>query len=340
MVCRVCRTLGGLIHSAFAVLLADDNPLADFKFDKLPTELLVKIFRHARADSAIDAYTAIFRYPVALSQVCRHWRTVVTGAPILWTNIDVPEYHTEGAKETARIYLERSKTCPIFLTWFTEEEKFRTDVPAVIENIIIPGAKRWQRITLFAGNKRDLSALLAAMEPLDFPILQDLEISCKSFLDSYSPKFTLRPSVPLLCRCRLRDIPSLPPPSNLVVLDYVFLESGWLTDSFDLDPLLEFLPHVAHSLEHLRFGPPPISRVHFTPRISKIPLENLKSIHTTESHVIVDHVLAPNLTYFAASYPPRSRCNVGSRGVQRFLRSEVAGNPIPLCPPVTTPRHP
>jgi len=187
---------------------------------------------------------------------------VVLWAPTLWTNIDVPEYHTEEAKERARIYLERSKTCPIFLTWFTEEEKFRTDVPAIVKNIIIPGARRWQRITLFAGNKKVPDDFLAAIEPLNFPILQDLEISCKPFLDSYSPKSALRISAPLLSRCRLRDIPSLPPPSNLVVLDYITLESELMTE-FSLDPLLEFLPHIAHSLEHLRFGLPPFSNVRF-----------------------------------------------------------------------------
>jgi len=71
--------LGKLIHSAFAVLLAAENPLADFKFNKLPTELLVKIFHHARTDSALGAYTDTFRYPVALSQVCRHWRRWSSG---------------------------------------------------------------------------------------------------------------------------------------------------------------------------------------------------------------------------------------------------------------------
>ena len=290
-------------HSKFAALLASENPLADFDFKKLPKELLVRIFRHARVDSALGAYINTFRYPVALSQVCRHWRTVAIGAPILWTNIDVPEYHTEGAKEGVRIYLERSKPRPIFLTWFAEAEEFHTDVPAIVENVIIPGAERWQRITLFAGDKRVTEAMLAAMEPLNFPILQDLEITCKPFLGSDLPKSALPPSVPLLRRCRLRSVPSLPPPSNLVVLDYVFLESLWPAE-FCLDPLLEFLPHVAHSLEHLRFGPPPISNVRFTPRTTKIPLDNLKSLHTMESHAIVDHIITPNLAYFAASYSP------------------------------------
>ena len=237
MVCRICRMLERVINLAFAVLSTDDkNPLADFKFDKLPTELLVEIFRHARADSAFEAYAEIYHYPVALSHVCRHWRTVALGAPTLWANIDVLEYHTKEARETARIYLERSKTCPIFLTWFAESEESRIDVPAVIKDLIIPGADRWQRITLFAGTGTVPDALLTAVEPFDFPLLQDIEISCAPFLEDFSPKSTPWPSAPILRRCRFRDVPSLPSlPSNLVVLDYVFLLSN--PAEFNLDPL-------------------------------------------------------------------------------------------------------
>ena len=287
-----------------SVWLADNkNPLADFQFDKLPTELLVDIFRHARPSTTYDARNEEYLYPVALSHVCRHWRTVALGAPTLWTNIRILEYYTEEKREAARIYLERSKTCPIFLTWFTEPGQSYTDVPGVIEDIIIPGAERWQRITLIAGNIVIPDALLVAMEPLDLPLLQDVEISCVPLLQPFSPKRTLCRTAPLLRRCRFRDIPSLPPlPSNLVVLDCVFLAFG--SAEFDLDPLLEFLPHVAHSLEHLRFGPPPTSKVKFTPRTPRIPLENLKSLLITDSHIIMNHILAPNLTYFVAFHPP------------------------------------
>ena len=289
---------------SLSIGLADNkNPLADFKFDQLPTELLVDIFRHARASTTYEAYEERYSYPVALSHVCRHWRTVALGAPTLWTNIRILEYCTEEAKEAARIYLERSKTCPIFLTWFTEPEQFHTDVPGVLGDVLIPGAERWQRITLIAGSKLIPDALLTAMEPLDFPLLQDVEISCVPFVQPFSPKPTLCHSAPLLRRCRFRDIPSLPPlPSNLVVLDCVFLT--FESAEFDLDPLLKFLPHVAHSLENLRFGPPPTSKVKFTPRTSKIPLENLKSLLITDSHVIMDHIFTPNLTYFVAFHPP------------------------------------
>ena len=283
--------------------LADHkNPLADFEFDKLPTELLVDIFRHARANTARGSYNERYPYPVAVSHVCRNWRTVALSAPTLWTNVLILGRYREETRDTARAYLERSRTCPVFLTWLTKSGRFcRGEVRGVIEDLIIPAAKRWQRITLNAGKEAIPDPLLTTMGYLDFPILQDVEISWTPFLGPFSPKNTCR-SAPLLRRCRLRDIPSLPPlPSNLVVLDYVFpaLESP----EFDLDPLLEFLPHVAHSLEHLRFGPSSVSEVRSTPRTPRVALGNLKSLHIKNSHVIVDHILTPNLTCFVVSNP-------------------------------------
>ena len=324
----------------FNVRLIDDkNPFANFEFNKLPTELLVEIFRHARADSIYEARNETHSYPVALSHVCHHWRTVAIGAPTLWTDIRVLEYHTEEAKEATRVYLERSRACPIFLTWFAEPGVFHTDVPGVVERLIIPAAERWQRITLIAGNKTFPDALLTVMEPLDFPILRDIEISCVPFIEPFSPTSTLCRSAPLLHRCRFRNVSPLPPlPSNLVVFDCVSMPLC-ASSVFDLDPLLEFLPHVAHSLEHLRFGPPPNFKIHSTPGTPKVPLENLKSLLITNSHTIMDHILVPNLTYFFVYHPPET----DAKGVVEMLQSfsapklqSIQFHNTPLLPLLTT----
>ena len=283
-----------------SAVVDDENPLAGFPFDKLPTELLIEIFHRARANSVLDDGNTNYPCPaaLALTHVCRHWRNVALGAPTLWTDIRIVQYDTEEFREATRIYLERSKTCPIFLTWFSDPDPPYADVQRVINDLIIPQAARWQRITLLAGSNIAAEALLTAMEFLDFPILQDAEISCV-FMELSSPNPTFCRSAPLLHRCRFRSVPSLPPqPSNLVVLDCIFSASG-LTE-FDLDPLLKFLPHVAHSLEHLRFEPPSASKVRSTPRTSRIPLEHLKSLLIKDSYVIMDHILTPNLTYFVA----------------------------------------
>ena len=277
----------------------DRNPLVDFAFDKLPTELLEEIFRHARPDNAGDAYAEEFRYPVALTQVCHHWRTVALGAPTLWVNVHIMDNYTERVKEAASIYLERSKACRLFLTWFSNPGHTHADAQEVIDDLIIPCAERWQRITLIANNEAVPVALLAVMGPLDFPVLRDIEISCLPTQRS-SSELTLCRNAPLLRRCRFRNIHSLPPiPSNLVVLDCVALR----TELINLDPLLEFLPHVAHSLEHLRCGPS-TSEVSVISRRSRIPLENLKSLLVMDSHIIMDSILTPNLTYFAALHSP------------------------------------
>ena len=279
-------------------MTVDDNPLADFAFDKLPTELLVEIFKHARPDNPGDAYIEPYLYPVALAQVCHHWRSVALSEPTLWVNIRVSMYYTEDTRKATHVYLERSKACPLFLTWFSNHSVVTAEVREVINELIIPGAERWQRITLFADNGVIPDALLSAMGSLDFPALRDVEIT--SLTTQPPPRGpTVCRNAPLLRRLRLRNVPSLPPlPSNLVTLDLLFLLEG--SRDINLDPILEFLPHVAHSLEHLRFGVP-ISEVSVTPvpLKSRTTLQNLRSLIVRDSGFILDHILVPNLTYFA-----------------------------------------
>jgi len=339
------KTIYGLLHlpnaregDSFNVWPTDNqNPLAGFEFDKLPTELLVEIFRHARADSLYDAHNEKYRYPVALSHVCRHWRTVTIAAPTLWSDIRVLEYHRE-AREATCIYLERSKTCPIYFTWFTEPGQLHNDAPAVVEHVIIPAAERWERITLIAGTKIVSDSFLTAIQSLDFPILRGIEISCVPSMELFPPTSTLCHSTPLLRRCRFRNFSSLPSlPSNLVVLDCVFLALG--STVFDLDPFLQFLPHVAHSLEHLRFEPPSTSGIHFTPGTPKIPLENLKSLLIADSHAIMNHILAPNLTSFVAYHSFEADAKEAAQMFEGFsapkLRS-IQFHQSPLLPLLAT----
>ena len=268
----------------------DEKSLTNFAFDKLPTDVLVGIFKHARPVNAEDAYTEGFRFPVALTQVCQHWRKVALEAPTLWANMHIMDYYTKQNKEAACVYVERSKACPLFLTWFSTHRHTRADVQEVVRNLVIRYAERWQRIALITDNAEAPGALLAEMGPRCFPILRDIEISCLP--DQLPPsKLTLCRNAPLLRRCTFRNIHSLPPtPSNLVVFDYVAP-----TEPINLGSLLDFLPHVAHSLEHLRLGPstPDISVVS---RRSKVPLQNLKSLLVKDSHVIINSILAPNLT--------------------------------------------
>ena len=175
-----------------------------------------------RADNVFDGCGTEYPYPIALTlgHVCSHWIDVALGAPTLWTDIRIVQCDTKAIREAARVYLERSKTCPIFLTWFSGPDQPYANIQTVTDDLIIPGAGCWQKITLLAKNYEAIDALLAAMKCLDFPI------SCM-LLNSSSSKPTFSPNAPLLRRCRFHNVLPLPPlPSNLVVLDYVFSVAG------------------------------------------------------------------------------------------------------------------
>lgn len=247
-------------------------------------------------------YTEAFPYPLALAQVCRLWRRVVLGTPSLWANVNIVGFGIDKSKSKAlvRAYLDRSKLCPLFLTWFSDEPSL-ADAQTVVDELIMPSAERLKRITLFACGGDAPKALLTAMGTRDFPILRDVEITT-SCLQVSLLDFTGCKHAPLLHRWKIENVLSRPSlPSNLVVLDYQF--TMWDSGPIRLDPLIEVLPHVAHSLEHLRFVTPRL-HVSVTPcrsNRSRIPLQNLKSLLVLGSHAVMDHILTPNLTYLAVN---------------------------------------
>ena len=271
----------------------------DFGSRKVPEELLIEIIEHGHPGTLELGHCQRSKfYPVALTQVCRRWRTVVLGAPTLWANIRIArKYSTEQIKDIIHTCLERSKMCPISLTWYWRSRTDDVDIiRVVLDHLIVPYAERMQRITVLIDDhgQINIDAFLAVTESLDFPILRDVEI----FSDASSTLTrTLGRNVPLLRRCRLHCSFLLQPlPSNLVVLDHSYPLHR--EDTTNIHRLLEFLPHVAHSLEHLR-SRLPLSKISFSADGSKINLQNLKSLIVENNHIIMDHILVPNLIYFA-----------------------------------------
>ena len=266
--------------------------LSDPGIDKLPKEVLVEIFKQTHQTKKEHVHCI---YLAVLARVCSHWRTVALGTPTLWADILITDYEEKAAAH-AHAHLERSKTGPLFLTLFAFTG---ADAREMIEDLIIKYAERWRGVTLITNSEKVVDVLLTAMSgSLSFPDLRDVEISLYS---KYSPsKPILCQNAPSLRRCRLHNITSFPPlPSNLVVLEYICTESSKAPSS--LDSLLKFLPHVASSLEHLRFksccieGPAILCE-------SKILLRNLKSLLIEEAHIIMNYIHTPNLTYFSAQY--------------------------------------
>ncbi|KAI0036588.1 hypothetical protein K488DRAFT_82026 [Vararia minispora EC-137] len=79
---------------------------------RMPAELLMETFEWLGASYYEDALSddfLKFSIRIAVSQVCRFWRTIALACPALWT--DIPTHHAE----LADISLQRSRTWPIAL---------------------------------------------------------------------------------------------------------------------------------------------------------------------------------------------------------------------------------
>ena len=308
-----------------------------FPFYKLPTELLVEIFEHicfqlysANKSSAKDSNTtARFHGPaVALARVCQHWRRVVLGAPYFWTDIHITNW-SKKVKAAAHTYLERSQSCPLSLTW-VEEKSSGTGALAVLNDLIVPFAERCYRMSVDIYSPKVAGPLLAGMQTLDFPILRDLHFQV-SGPRKRSPFKLIIQSAPRLRRCKFVNlIFTLPLPSNLAVLDYQF-PLGAARSPDILGPLLDFFPHVAHSLERLRILTPlPFSPV--IPRRPRILLQNLKSLVVCEqSCIVTDNIITPNLTSLCVA---RGRAN-GLHGFHAPQLRSLTLCRVPLLPLLT-----
>ena len=192
-------------------------------------------------------------------------------------------------------YLGRSKMCPLSLIWYRRLFDDLRIAQVLIDHLIKPSAERMERITSFIDTRREIGtgAFFTEIGSLNFPILRDVEIFCQV---SSPLTYTLGRNAPLLRHCRLHcSYLLLPLSSNLVVIDY---SSTLLGEGTNVNHLLEFLPRVAHSLEHLRFRPP--FNICFAAGGLKINLQNLKSLLIENNYAIMDHILVPNLIYFAA----------------------------------------
>ena len=317
-------------------MAGDQNPLAGFPFDELPRELLLEIFKNAYPDNVYYGHRLRqrFVYPANLAQVCKYWRRLALEERSLWKNIYLMDsmYEYEMGAAT-RTYLERSKNLPLFLTWFSYRRRTRF---GVIKKLITSCAARLQRITVFVCNRDVLGKLTTEMGSLSFPFLQDFEISYMGNR-SLPSSFTLYLEAPHLRRCKLDRVPFFQlPMSNLVVFDYA-MEVCETRGPVDLNPLLEFFPRVAHSLEHVRIKAHPTNVYVYTLNRPKIALQKLKSLIVQNSYIFMRHLLTPGLTYLKVSFS-KSHLTNGKEVAEMFndfsapeLRS-IRFRRVPLLP--------
>ncbi|TFK75113.1 hypothetical protein BDN72DRAFT_832423 [Pluteus cervinus] len=149
---------------------------------KLPLELLASIFLLIQESSRIPGGT-IVAFEVVASHVCRHWRAISLGTPLLWSKIDISIItqrdvelkNLEGFKTKLSIYLTRSSTCPVVIF-------LKLPCSVLLDDylpILLPHANRWYRLSidLWAGDLQE-DEVLIHLGSAYTPLLQHLSITC------------------------------------------------------------------------------------------------------------------------------------------------------------------
>lgn len=120
----------------------------------LPTEIICLIFREAHSAMEVtrkgDQIVAHLT-EVAISHVCRQWRSAAIGLPILWSSF---YYHGPSATHATlnrfEIYLERSKLNPLEL-WLDFRQGIRDiGLHFAVLNTALMVVSRWRLVSIFS----------------------------------------------------------------------------------------------------------------------------------------------------------------------------------------------
>jgi len=109
---------------------------------------------------------------MVLLRVCHRWRVIAITTPTLWTDIVVLSSKDNHFLDldAVRLYVERSGTCPISLTWY--HSSWNQD--PIIRDVISPACDRLKEITIFTSGFHIRDSLLVVLDTMLFPILESL----------------------------------------------------------------------------------------------------------------------------------------------------------------------
>ncbi|KAK7046073.1 hypothetical protein VNI00_007068 [Paramarasmius palmivorus] len=234
--------------------------------DRLPSEILVKIFKVGR-DEELDFSRRTINLPYALirnSSVSVRWRTIALSTPELWSYIQIPFDLLQSqsrAVEWVKIWIERSssETCPLNIS--IECPGRYEGLLAPVFDCIIPHAERWRSFRFQSDiNPSTSPSLLSPLETVHAPSLEEFSVDLVDWTEVDMSGWNFlrlgRPlaeetdvrsffaSTPNLRVLTLRGIPTHFPFEHLTSLELqnvTFIGDAALRDIADRCPDLEIL---------------------------------------------------------------------------------------------------
>ncbi|KIY66988.1 hypothetical protein CYLTODRAFT_422931 [Cylindrobasidium torrendii FP15055 ss-10] len=144
---------------------------------RLPQELLVAVFQHCIPQDHTNLACLGESVRWILLRVCRSWKSVLEGAPTLWTNLVIsPE--TRPLTQPLKKYLSLSGRHPLWVTIRDREDKpvFEDSrLGAAFWQVLSSTMHRWQRLRIYCVST-PVDDIIMYLMPLNFPMLEEVYI--------------------------------------------------------------------------------------------------------------------------------------------------------------------
>jgi hypothetical protein len=178
-------------HAKYSAFLNTRNPVLTlpvevicliFTFAQLPKKKTSDVKDYWMKEEEEEEEKDGFPVEVVVSHVCRRWRSISLGCPMLWTSFQYEVRHPADARPLQRFdsYAERSVALPLRI-WFNFLSTGASSTPVNVQLVqkALHHAHRWQRFTLYSND-------LTVIHP--FHLLRDLPVPMLEYL-------TLEPGV-------------------------------------------------------------------------------------------------------------------------------------------------
>ncbi|KAF8971396.1 hypothetical protein BDZ97DRAFT_1913881 [Flammula alnicola] len=160
----------------------------------IPDDILFEIFTtflpHAMHELDIP-------FQKTLVAVCRSWRNMVMGAPLLWTKIHVPSITSHDTL----LYFERSKPALIDVEFATIWNRPKPERLRLIRDTLAKHVSRLRSLTISVAHVDDVEAIFSRWKGLETPNLTTLDI-----LWSMWTVMSLDVDLIMPCVCSWKDI--------------------------------------------------------------------------------------------------------------------------------------
>lgn len=143
----------------------------------VPDELLSEIFLLPVEEPPVTPKEE-GEFLLAITAVCRRWRTLAITTKLLWCSMDFDDEFTPPV-ELVQTWLTRAGHTPLQLTMRWDHEGAEEKRKAVLE-VLIEASSRWECI-IMSAHLPQFAQLATITEP--FPALQTLSLNCRGVLD-------------------------------------------------------------------------------------------------------------------------------------------------------------